>query len=144
MHVLIVDDDIDIRETLRMFLEDEAYTVLEAGDGLAALELGQTNSSPLIMLLDFMMPRLDGMGVLRVAATDPLLTRHGYIIMTALHRTESDELHQLRNHLHINSVTKPFDLDNLSATVAAMADFLRAQADVTAEVKASQSCTSEH
>lgn len=127
-----------------MFLEDEAYAVSEASDGIAALEVGRTNTKPLIMLLDFMMPKLDGMGVLRVAATDPLLARHGYIIMTALHRAESDELHQLHNHLHISSVTKPFDLDRLSAAITAMTDRLRAQADAPAEMEAPESFTSEH
>jgi DNA-binding response OmpR family regulator len=72
------------------------------------------------------MPKLDGMGVLREAARDALLARHGYIIMTALHRTETDELLDLRRHLRIDSATKPFDLDHLAVTVAEMAALLHA------------------
>ena len=60
--ILIVDDDRDIRETLVEALEYEGYDVISAVDGLDALErLGSEEQSPSLILLDLMMPRMNGM-----------------------------------------------------------------------------------
>src|SRR5579875_2583884 len=120
MRILIVDDDADIRETLRMFLEDEHYEVLEAADGVEALERAQESAEALVILLDFMMPRLDGIDVLRRAAQDPRLARHAYIIMTALHRPPPADMPLLNQRLRIVHLAKPFDLGQLSQTIAAL------------------------
>jgi CheY-like chemotaxis protein len=58
--VLIVDDDFDLRETLRDVLQDEGYAVATAEDGLAALAYLEANSAPCMILLDWMMPRCNG------------------------------------------------------------------------------------
>lgn len=58
--VLIVDDDIDIRELMKMLLEAEGYSVDVAADGLEALRRLQTGQRPGLILLDLMMPRMDG------------------------------------------------------------------------------------
>jgi CheY-like chemotaxis protein len=118
MRILIVDDDADIRETLRLFLEDEDYDIIQAADGVEAIERAQAADAPLVVLLDFMMPRLDGMDVLRRAAQDPLLSRHAYIIMTALHRAPSADFSLLSQQLLIAHTEKPFDLTQLAATIA--------------------------
>jgi len=62
-HLLIVDDEEAIRQTLRMFIEDEGYQTLEAVDGVAALAVARASADALVVLLDYMMPRLDGPGV---------------------------------------------------------------------------------
>ena len=69
-HILIVDDDTSIRETLRYVLEDAGYIVTEAQDGLQALEYLRKTPDPVIVLLDMMMPRLDGAGLLGTVAGD--------------------------------------------------------------------------
>ena len=59
--VLVVDDDRDIRETMVDALEDEGYEVIAAGDGVAALELLRNQAAiPSVILLDLMMPRMNG------------------------------------------------------------------------------------
>ncbi len=62
--ILIADDEAEIRELLRLYLENEAYTVLEAADGLMALRLFGSHHVDLC-ILDVMMPGMDGFHVLR-------------------------------------------------------------------------------
>ena len=62
--ILIADDEAEIRNLLRLYLENESYEVIEAGDGLKALELLRTKS-PDLLLLDIMMPGLDGLHVMQ-------------------------------------------------------------------------------
>jgi CheY-like chemotaxis protein len=58
--VLVVDDDADIREIVRMLLEAGGYRVLTACDGLDAWEQLERSEAPALILLDLMMPRMDG------------------------------------------------------------------------------------
>jgi CheY-like chemotaxis protein len=58
--VLIVDDDADIRDVMKIFLEADGYHVNVAADGFDALEQLQAGPRPDLILLDLMMPRLDG------------------------------------------------------------------------------------
>jgi CheY-like chemotaxis protein len=117
--VLVVDDDRAIRETLRSVLEDEGYTVAEAPDGVVALELLRSSATPLVVLLDLMMPRLDGVGVLNVVARDQqLASRNAYIVITA-NRYRLDTLaSHLLSDLAVAVVLKPFDMDTLLDAVA--------------------------
>lgn len=62
--ILIADDEPEIRELFRLYLEKDGYKVLEAGDGLRALEILKTEKVDLL-LLDIMMPGMDGFAVLR-------------------------------------------------------------------------------
>src|SRR5262245_58413653 len=55
--VLLVDDDQAIRETLRFALEDAGYQVLEAADGIAALQALRATPTGMVVLLDLMMPK---------------------------------------------------------------------------------------
>ena len=63
-HVLIVDDDADIRTVLQILLKDK-YFVAEAGDGLGAIEYVAAHPETDLIILDVMMPGLDGFGLLR-------------------------------------------------------------------------------
>jgi DNA-binding response OmpR family regulator len=58
--VLIVEDDADIRELLKVFLEADGYQVRVAADGIDALAQLQNGFKPRMILLDLMMPRMDG------------------------------------------------------------------------------------
>ena len=62
--ILVVDDDPDIRSLLRLTFESYGHYVREAGDGVAAL-VALEEHAPEAMVLDVMMPKLDGYGVLR-------------------------------------------------------------------------------
>src|SRR5215472_16843619 len=82
--VLVVDDDRDIRETLRFVLEDAGYTVYEASDGRPALERLCTHPRGMVVILDWNMPGMDGQALLQaVTAELPLATRNAYIMLSA-------------------------------------------------------------
>ena len=63
--VLVVDDEITSRFLLRMLLETAGYTVVEAEDGIVALEMVDEHQ-PHAMILDVMMPKLDGISVCKM------------------------------------------------------------------------------
>jgi two-component system chemotaxis response regulator CheY len=118
-HVLIVDDDADIRMTMRTLLEDfGGHTVLEAADGVSALEQLRASEDALVVLLDLLMPKLDGIGVLQAVAADArLATRHAYVLVTVSRKAESaTRLASLA--LAVPVVAKPFDISVLLETVA--------------------------
>lgn len=120
--VLVVDDDVPIRQTIRWVLEDAGYPMLEAPDGLAALDVVRRDSRRLIVLLDLLMPRLDGFGMLRAVAANPALAeRRVYVLLSAQARTIPPELRAMLFAV----VPKPFDLAELLDTVEAGAAALR-------------------
>jgi DNA-binding response OmpR family regulator len=103
--VLVVDDDPDIRLLLRLELAAEGHEIIEAGDGEAALAAVLTQT-PDIVLLDMMMPVLDGWEVLR--AVDPA-TAPPIVVVTALTSRDSEHLVHLLELGALDVVTKPFD-----------------------------------
>ena len=64
LKIMVVDDDKNICELLRLYLEKEGFEVLLAYNGMQAIEMFKT-SQPALMLLDVMMPELDGWQVCR-------------------------------------------------------------------------------
>ena len=62
--ILVVDDDLNICELLRLYLEKEGYTVVIANDGASAVTVFR-DESPALVLLDIMLPKLDGWQVCR-------------------------------------------------------------------------------
>ena len=81
--ILIVDDQPDIRELVRMTLEMDGYEVHEAGDGDTGLQMAG-RVAPDLMLLDVMMPgRLDGLGVCRTIKADAARRRLKVVMLSA-------------------------------------------------------------
>ncbi len=80
--VLIVDDDPSIRSMLGFIFEDEGFDVREAVDGVDALTI-LTDDPPDAMVLDLMMPRLDGHGVLRERREKKLARDTRIVVLTA-------------------------------------------------------------
>jgi CheY-like chemotaxis protein len=112
-HILIVDDDSAIRDTLREALEDEGYEVHEAANGIACLETLRASQERMIVLLDQLMPKLDGIGVLRAVQNDPFLAhRHTYILLTARSRMSTPAT-DMAAALGVPIIRKPFDLETL-------------------------------
>ncbi|MBR5438511.1 MAG: response regulator, partial [Clostridia bacterium] len=62
--ILVVDDDLNICELLRLYLTKEGYNVVIANDGMSAVTMFQ-EESPSLVLLDIMLPKLDGWQVCR-------------------------------------------------------------------------------
>jgi CheY-like chemotaxis protein len=116
--VLIVDDDRDIREAIRLALEEEGYTIAEAADGANALDKLRHLPERWVVVLDHVMPILNGTGFLRAVQADPVLTRqHAYILLTARTRLSSP-VRELAAALGVPILNKPFELDHLLRLVA--------------------------
>ena len=112
--VLVADDEPEIRLLLRSYLEEHGHEVQEAEDGGEALILMQMSRKPLVVLLDLVMPQVDGLMVLQQVARDPALQGHRIAVMTG------DKPLPLRLPVGVPMVAKPFDLALLLATVAAL------------------------
>jgi excisionase family DNA binding protein len=80
--ILLVDDDSLVRTSIAEFLRDEGYTVLSAADGAEALELLAGATRPDVILLDFMMPNVDGWQFREQQAKDPQLNDVPIIAIT--------------------------------------------------------------
>lgn len=110
--LLVVDDDPDIREVLRLLLEADGYLVTTACDGQDAQEKLEGHERPALILLDLMMPRMDGeqfLGQLRA-------THNGSIPVVVMsgHCTSEDKAARFDVSA---CLTKPIDLDGLLNTV---------------------------
>lgn len=121
LQLLHVDDDESIRALIEMAFSLAAEgEVRSAASGAAALEMLESGYRPDVMLLDVMMPEMDGPGVLgRVRA----LPGHGktpVIFMTARARTQEHE--RLMAMGAIGVVTKPFDPLTLASVIRSMFD----------------------
>jgi CheY-like chemotaxis protein len=113
-NVLVVDDDDDIRDTLREVLEDEGYVVATASNGQQAMQYLAAAGLPVVMLLDLMMPVKNGWMVLAELAAQPLLAaRVRVVIVSAAGREKTKLLSELVDAV----VEKPVDLAALMATL---------------------------
>lgn len=127
--VLIVDDDSAIREVLREALEEEGYVVDESADGIACLAALRASQEGMVVLLDQLMPNLDGMGVLRTLRAEPqLASRHVFILLTARSRVSTPAGVDPKT-LFVSLVRKPFELEALLQTVAQAAQRLEETAN---------------
>ncbi len=81
--ILIVDDDSDVRKSLSDFLEDEGYRVTAASNGRTALDLMRAGVRPAVILLDLMMPGMDGWDFRQAQLEDPALASVPVVVVTA-------------------------------------------------------------
>ena len=116
--VLIVDDDDEIRYSLRNLLIVSDFDVLLAADGVEALKILQ-NREVCAAVVDLMMPRLDGVGVIRALLAKPEEDRPSVVIVISAHV----ELRRRVMGLKVRRVlTKPFDaLELVDALTEALA-----------------------
>lgn len=114
--ILIVDDESRIRKLIKDFLVKEDYTVLEAEDGEKALEVFEENEQKInLILLDVMMPKLDGWSVLRQIRQKSKVP----VIMLTARAEEQDELFGFE--LGVDEyITKPFSPKLLVARIKAI------------------------
>jgi two-component system OmpR family response regulator len=115
MVIAVIDDEEKIRETIKSYLNNEGYEVLEAGDGKAAIELA--GQQPIdLMLLDIMMPNMDGLQALREIR---LINRKLPVIMLTAKSEEIDKLLGLELGAD-DYMTKPFSMRELVARMRAV------------------------
>lgn len=125
--VLIVDDESRMRKLIKDFLMQKNYKILEAGDGEEALRIFQENEEKIsVILLDVMMPKLDGWSVLRQIRQ----TSKVPIIMLTARGEEQDELFGFE--LGVDEyISKPFSPKILVARVEALLKSTRAEENGT-------------
>jgi diguanylate cyclase (GGDEF)-like protein/PAS domain S-box-containing protein len=112
--VLIVEDDSDLREILKVELESDGITVLSAADGEEALNKART-ILPDVILLDIMIPKVDGFNVARTLKKDKS-TRHVPILMLTVADSKKDIIKGLDAGA-IDYVTKPYFLPEVKARI---------------------------
>jgi DNA-binding NtrC family response regulator len=114
-HVLVVDDDPEIRSILATVMQWDGYEVLTADDGETALEMMRASPDPLVVTLDLRMRQHSGLAVLEaVAADDALAQRHAIVLVTGVRGLAlQDRVRVLRDQLGIPLIEKPLDLREL-------------------------------
>ena len=127
-YILVVDDESRMRKLLRDFLNAKGYQILEAEDGEKAIEVFEENRNKIkLILLDVMMPKLDGWSVLRKIRQESNLP----VIMLTARGEEQDELFGFE--LGVDEyISKPFSPKILVARVEAI---LKRTAPDSKEVK---------
>jgi CheY-like chemotaxis protein len=112
--ILVVDDDADIRSTVADILGDAGYAVAAAANGREALELLKNAPAPGLILLDLMMPELDGWGFMAALQQElPDLAKVPVVIFSA-----HGEAGVAASSLEVvGFVKKPIRLDDLLAAV---------------------------
>lgn len=116
--VLIVDDDAEIRDLARNALREAGYATLEAADGVAALDILQTHADPLVVLLDILLPQLDGAALLGIVARNHhMALSNAYVLMTGKPIVAFPVLRRLATDLDAIILPKPFDLPRLLEAV---------------------------
>lgn len=113
-NILIVDDEQDIVELLSYNLEKEGFSTVKANDGEAALELVRS-AKPDLMLLDLMLPKMNGLDICKAVRRNPETANLPIIMLTA----KGDEIDKIIG-LEIGAddyITKPFSVKELIARV---------------------------
>ncbi|MBR2290596.1 MAG: response regulator transcription factor [Clostridia bacterium] len=115
--ILVVDDEVRMRKLIKDFLMKKDYEILEAEDGEKALSIYHENKNKIaLILLDVMMPKLDGWSVLRqIRQTDEMLP----IVMLTARAEEQDELFGFELGA-TEYISKPFSPKILVARVEAI------------------------
>lgn len=111
--ILIVEDDHDIREVISEFLSDSGFEVKSAENGLRALELLRAGYRPGLILLDLMMPVMDGFSFREEQIRDPEIARIPVVVMSA-----DGNISQKQSRIGAaDFLKKPLDIYNLIQTL---------------------------
>jgi CheY-like chemotaxis protein len=111
--ILIVDDDEDILALLCLVLETEGYRPIPARDGLNALEILNEREPPSLILLDIMMPRMNGEELVYALKASPRLSAIPVVVMSG----DNNAREKTRACRADGCLVKPVDLDVLLRTV---------------------------
>jgi DNA-binding response OmpR family regulator len=114
--ILVVDDEADLVSVLRFGLEIEGFQVISAGDGEEGLRLARENS-PALMLLDLMLPKLDGYKVCRALKFDERYRNMPIFILSA---RSGDQDRKLALEMGADLfITKPYEMKDLVSKIRA-------------------------
>jgi sigma-B regulation protein RsbU (phosphoserine phosphatase) len=133
MKVLIAEDDLVPRRILQAVLQEWGYEVIVTCDGEAAWQVLQTPDAPKLVILDWMMPGLDGVEVCRrvreIVSSEPI-----YVILLTGREAKQDVVAGLSSGAN-DYVTKPFDREELQARVQVGARVVELQRSLAARVR---------
>jgi CheY-like chemotaxis protein len=105
--IMVVDDDADIRSALGICLSSEGYQVTTCFDGQDAIDQLEGGASPHAIILDLMMPRMNGFDVLRALRSKEPWSRIPVVIVSANRGYTAEDLGAS------SILRKPFELDDL-------------------------------
>lgn len=117
--VMVVDDDADVREAIADVVAEGGYQTLSAANGKEAMEQLRTAPiRPCVILLDVMMPIMDGWEFRAQQSTDPELGEIPVVVLTA--HAHMEEV--VRRMQAVDFLEKPFDLSLLMTTIERCCD----------------------
>ena len=125
--VLVVDDEASIREFIRLSLEAQ-YTILTAADGADALVIMESEPAIEVVLLDIMMPGLDGFEVLNIVKANPATAELRIIMLSA--KVDIDSKVKAFREGAVDFITKPFDTNELAVRIDTQVSLGRAQTEL--------------
>jgi CheY-like chemotaxis protein len=114
-YILVVDDDPDILEGIQAVLENEPYRLATARDGRRCMELVR-QEIPDLVILDLLMPRMDGWGVIREMRSEPRFARVPIMVLTTVMEDASRRRYELETGLamevqdYVRKPVKPAEL----------------------------------
>jgi len=114
-YILIVDDDPDILEGILMILETQPYRVGTASDGKKCMEM-VAKEPPDLLILDLLMPRMDGWGVIREMRSNPRYASVPIMILSTVIEDASHRRYELETGMsmdiqgYVQKPAKPTDL----------------------------------
>lgn len=114
MKVLIVDDEPDLVETLTLMLKKQGFRVSSASTGIEGLEKAK-QELPDIIILDLMMPEMDGFEMCKQLKSSEETSRIPIIILTA--RSDTEARFKTFKYKADEYIVKPFHLPNLVSTI---------------------------
>ncbi len=115
MKILVAEDQVVSRHILAANLRNWGYDVLAVEDGTRAWEVLQTAEAPQLLILDWLMPGMDGIEICRQIRKSPQ-TRPLYLILLTARRGQEDKIHGLQSGAD-DYITKPFNREELRARV---------------------------
>jgi CheY-like chemotaxis protein len=112
--ILVVEDDTSIRELLVELLESEGYAVASAVNGLEGLKFLQNDGKPDLILIDLMMPVMDGYSFRTEQLKNDLWSQIPTVVMSA----EANAKEKMKSFKITAFLSKPVELDTILKTVA--------------------------
>ena len=112
--VLIVDDDVAVRETIQDRLRCHGWDIMTAGDGREALAMAAQNK-PDVLLLDIHMPCMDGLTTLECLRRDPKLSDIPVVMVTR--SSQPADISRAASYNVVDYVTKPFNIAELVSRI---------------------------
>ena len=111
--ILVIEDDFGIQDSIKLILESEGYKVSLANNGKEAMDQLKSTSLPCLILLDLMMPIMDGWTFRSEQIKDPVLSKIPVIIMSA-----DGQIQQKTDSVNATAfLKKPIHLDILLKTI---------------------------